>query len=205
MLDRYAPASISHPRRRAWGLICGGSVPPGLPRDTHAHLLRHARRRGLYTLLDSSGKSLRQGVAGLPHVLKVNRDELAALDPKMGDEREGIDDLCDLAERLGARLGEWASEALIVTLGERGTLAVTPEGWYLAQPPPVPVVNTAGCGDAISGGLMLARSRGQDWPEALALGTAAAASVLTTGGTGICRREQVEELLPQVQVTRQPC
>ena len=64
---------------------------------------------------------------------------------------------------------------------------------------------TAGCGDAISGGLMLARSRGQDWPDALALGTAAAASVLTTGGTGICRREQVEELLPQVQVTRQPC
>jgi len=49
---------------------------------------------------------------------------------------------------------------------------------------------------------MLARSRGDDWSTALALGTAAAASVVMNEGTGICRREQVEELLPQVQVAQ---
>ena len=47
---------------------------------------------------------------------------------------------------------------------------------------------------------MLARSQGQDWPAALALGTAAAASVVMNEGTAICRQDQVHELLVKVQV-----
>jgi len=194
LLDRYA--------EKAWGVICGGSVPPGLPPDSHAHLLRHARQKGLATLLDSSGESLCQGVGGLPHVLKVNLYELEALDPGAGGGWGSGGDVAGLVGRLAGRLGEWASDALVVTLGARGALAVTPEAWYHAQPPHVPVVNTAGAGDALSGGLMLARSQGADWPEALALGTAAAASVVMNEGTGICRREQVEELLARVRVER---
>ena len=101
-------------------------------------------------------------------------------------------------------MGEWASEALIVTLGELGALAVTLEGGFHARPPEVRVVNTAGAGDALNGGIMLARSRGDGWSAALALGTVAAASVVMNEGTGVCRREQVEELFPQVQVTFWP-
>jgi 1-phosphofructokinase family hexose kinase len=179
---------------RAWGLVCGGSLPLGLPLDSYTHLLNCARRLGLTTLLDTSGEPLRQGVAGLPHILKINHYELAILDPNTPD------DATDLSESLVVRLGTWASDALIVTLGERGALAVTTNGCYSAQPPMVPVVNTAGAGDAMSGGIMLARSRGYDWAAALAMGTAAAASVVMNEGTGICRREQVEALLPQVKI-----
>jgi len=194
LLGRYAG--------RAWGVIFGGSLPPGFPPDGYVHLLRHARRRGMVTLLDSSGGSLRQGVAGRPHVLKINLHELGMLDPQIAGGRADADDVAALAGRLAGRLGEWASDALIVTLGERGALALTREGWYHAQPPQVPVVNTAGAGDALSGGAMLARSRGGDWREALALGTAAAAAVVMNDGTAICRREQVEALLPQVRCVR---
>jgi len=200
LLDRYAPAPGPCPRGQAWGVICAGNLPPGLPPDSYAHLVRHARQRGLVTLLDSSGEPLRQGVAGPPHVLKINLDELGSLDPQMTRGRLDSDDMAGLAERLAGRLNEWASDALIVTLGARGALAVTPEGCFYAQPPQVPVVNTAGAGDALNGGIMLARSRGADWAAALALGTAAAASVVMNEGTAICRRGQVEELLPQVRV-----
>jgi 1-phosphofructokinase family hexose kinase len=192
LLDRYIG--------RAWGMICGGSLPPGLPVDSYTHLLRRARQRGLTTLLDTSGQALREGVAGLPHILKVNRHEIESLDQ---DVTRMPDAVPDLAEGLAPRLGEWASDALIVTLGERGALAVTHGGSYCALPPQVPVVNTAGAGDALNAGITLARSRGADWPEALALGTAAAASVVMNEGTGICRREEVEALLPQVQVVQQ--
>ena len=210
LLDRYAPAHTRahspRPRERAWGMICAGSLPSGLPPDSHARLVRRARGSGLVTLLDSSGESLRQGVAGLPHILKINRHELGFLAPGVAGGREDAGDLDRLAERLAGRLGEWASDAVIVTLGERGALAVTADRsgrsrrCYHAQPPQVPVVNTAGAGDGLSGGVMLARSQGVDWPTALALGTAAAASVVMNEGTAICRREQVEELLPQVRV-----
>jgi 6-phosphofructokinase 2 len=107
-----------------------------------------------------------------------------------------------LAESLTGRLNRWASDALIITLGERGVLTVTAEGWYDVRPPTVPVTNTAGAGDALSGGIMLARSRGADWQAALALGTAAAASVVMNEGTAICQREQVDALLSQVEVIR---
>ena len=200
LVDRYAD--------QAWGVICGGSLPPGLPVDSYARLLRAARRRGLITLLDSSGEALRHGVAGLPHVLKVNYDELAGLDASLaggglGADRElSADGLVALARALSTRLQTWASEAVVVTLGRGGVLAVTLEGSYHAVPPDVEVVNTAGAGDAVSGGVMLARSQGADWRTALIWGTASAASVVMNEGTAICRLEQVEALLPRVRVQR---
>lgn len=189
----------------AWGLVCGGSLPPGLAPDSYARLLRHARSLGLFTLLDTSGDALRQGIAGLPHVLKVNREELSILDRSSATaDSPGEDDPAGVAGSLAAplahRLGEWASDALVITLGRQGCVAVTGEGSFFAVPPPVAVVNTAGAGDALNGGLMLARSRGEGWPAALALGTAAAASVVMNEGTAICRREQVDSLLPRVRV-----
>jgi 1-phosphofructokinase family hexose kinase len=194
LLDR-----VERHARRSWGLICGGSLPPGLPEDSYARLIRAARARGLVTLLDTSGTALRLGVRGLPHVLKVNGRELRALDDVPWTcELDG--DPSALGEWLGGRLGEWASEAIVITLGGRGALAATTGGTCRVMPPRVPEVNTAGAGDALGAGILLARSRGQNWPAALALGAAAAASVVMNEGTAICRREQVEELLPHVQV-----
>ena len=219
-MDRYAG--------RAWGLICGGSLPPGLAPDAYAHLLRHARSLGWATLLDTSREALRQGVSGVPDVLKVNYSEWMALVafslpegrgslipgqgaalPLPGDpstERLGMTgpwgrvDL--LADPIREHLGVWASEAIVVTLGEQGALAATQEGTFHTHPPSVVVTNTAGAGDALDAGLMLARQQEKTWPDALALGMAAAASVLMNEGTAVCRREQVEALLSQVKVER---
>jgi fructose-1-phosphate kinase PfkB-like protein len=187
----------------AWGLICGGSLPPGLPQDSYARLLRCARECGLVTLLDTSREALCQGVRGLPHVLKINLDELRALlSLGVGPGMPSPYDEAGLARLLAAHLGIWASEAIVVTLGHRGSLAVTAEASYVVHPPVVPVVNTAGAGDALDSGLMLARSQGRDWPAALALGTAAAASVVMNEGTALCRRKQVEELVTHVRVCK---
>jgi 1-phosphofructokinase len=201
-LDRLLGLVDRH-SARSWGLICGGSLPPGLARDGYAHVIRRARERGLITLLDTSGDALKLGVRGLPHILKVNVEEFQALSGNAwlpeGSQVSG-DDVSAWGGRLAGRLGEWASEAIVITLGDRGALATTAEGIYRVRPPEVAVVNTAGAGDALDAGIMLARSRGADWPAALALGTAAAASVVMNEGTAICRREQVGELLPQVRV-----
>jgi 1-phosphofructokinase family hexose kinase len=201
-LDRLLGLVDRH-SARSWGLICGGSLPSGFARDGYVHLIRHARERGLITLLDTSGDALRLGVRGLPHILKVNVEELQALGGAAwspGISQVSGDDVGALGERLAGRLGEWASEAIVITLGGQGALAATAEGIYRVRPPKVAVVSTAGAGDALDAGIMLTRSRGADWPAALALGTAAAASVVMNEGTAICRREQVEELLPRVQV-----
>ena len=69
----------------ASGLICGGSLPPGLPSDAYAQIIKRARRAGLLTLLDVSGAGLRDGLAACPEsrpdILKINQFELADFAP----------------------------------------------------------------------------------------------------------------------------
>jgi 1-phosphofructokinase family hexose kinase len=186
---------------RAWGLICAGSLPPGLPADSYAQLLRRARALGLYTLLDTSGQALRAGLLGAPHVLKVNRHEFAHLDARAAAlEVRALDGQGQLADRLRRFTEEWGLDALVVTLGAGGALLATGQDAYCARPPAIEAANTAGAGDALNAGLMLARCRGVAWPGALALGTAAAASVVMNEGTAVCRVEQVRALLPEVRV-----
>ncbi len=191
LLERYAPG--------AWGLACAGSLAAGLPQDSYARLLGRARSLGLFTLLDTSGQALIRGIAGRPDILKVNEVELAALDPetaRLVADRAWI----RLATRLRKQLGQWAAQAIVVTLGGDGALAVTQDGAFHAWPPPVTVVNTAGAGDAVSGGLLLALSQGQRWPEALRLAMAAAGATVMSETIAFQERSQVEALLPQVVV-----
>ena len=204
-------ARVTHYAGESWGLVCAGSLPPGLPPDSFAQILAEANRHHLVTLLDSSGVGLSHGIDGLPYILKINGAELAGLSPQIrarwqtaGSEphADGVPgDLHVLAWLLAGSLGAWAQQAIVITLGKRGVLAVTTEGNWYAPALIVPVVSPAGAGDAVSAGLMLARRRGQDRPEALALGVAAAAAVVMNPGTAVCTQQEVETLLPQVVVT----
>jgi fructose-1-phosphate kinase PfkB-like protein len=163
----------------------------------------------LVTLLDSSGAGLREGIAGQPDILKVNSRELAELaaaenNTETNAGRTALPDFHDLpglAACLRDRLGRWATEALIVTLGRDGALAVTTDGAYHAPAPSVPVVSPAGAGDAVSAGVMLVRRRGEAWPAALRLGIAAAAAVVQNEGTAVCTAAQVNAMLPLVEVS----
>ncbi|MFZ9198727.1 MAG: PfkB family carbohydrate kinase [Paracoccaceae bacterium] len=65
----------------------------------------------------------------------------------------------------------------------------------------MPVVSAVGAGDSFVAGLVLARARGEDWPQALALGTAAAAAAVMTPATELCRAEDVNRLLPKVTLS----
>jgi 1-phosphofructokinase family hexose kinase len=213
LIDLMAPYAD-----RAWGAILAGSLPAGVPADTYAGWLDRAHAWGLVTLLDTSGEALRKGIRARPHYLKANLRELqplfkhdleglatgavgAALSMP-GSEQPSLAEVKDLGEGLAQKLGLWAREAIMVTLGARGAVVVTTGGHYHAQPPSVSVANTAGAGDALGGALMLARSRGEDWPAALRLAVAAGASVVTGPATGICCRDQVEALAPRARIER---
>ena len=196
-------AQVFYHASQSWGLVCAGSLPPGLPTDTWARLLQTGRDQGLVTLLDSSGDGLCQGVAGLPHILKINGRELADLareDHEPLPQWSAPDQLAGLAEALQTRLGRWASDAIAITLGSQGALLVTADAAYYAPIVEVPLVSPAGAGDAMAAGIMLARRCNQPWDEALALGVAAAAAVVMNEGTAVCTAEQVETLLPRVAV-----
>lgn len=187
----------------AWGAICAGSLAPGLPEDCHARIVDHCKRLGLYVLLDTSGSALLAGVGAHPQVLKLNVDEFAALAPGAAGLELGTDvQRSALAQRLLRCTEGWGVEALVLTVGAEGAVLVAGGEVYWATPPLVPVRNTAGAGDALGAGLMWGMRAGRAWPDALGLGTAAAASVVMHEGTAVCERAQVAELLAQVVVRR---
>lgn len=202
-LEQLAAQVVAN-AQRSWGLVCAGSLPPGLPTDSWAVLLQVGREHGLVTLLDSSGIGLMQGISGLPHILKINGRELGELAASMGESVpswEAPNHLGALAGWLRRHLGRWAQQVLIITLGAQGALAVTADETVYAPSPSVPLVSAAGAGDAVAAGVMLGLRRGQSWADALRLGVAAAAAVVTNEGTAVCTAQQVYEQLPRVQAT----
>ncbi len=205
-LEELLERAAAH-MQACWGMVCAGSLPPGMPADAYARLLAMARQHGVTTLLDSSGDSLRNGVTARPDILKMNRSELAALAPDAAsawpdhvDHKSVRGHVAELARALASSKERWAEQAMIVTLGKQGAVALTPDGNWYVPALSVPVVSPAGAGDGMTSGVILARYRGQSWRDALALGTAMAASVVMNPGTCECYPHQVEELLPQVEI-----
>lgn len=176
-------------------LLCGGSLPPGMPADWYARWVQLAKVRGIPALLDVSGRYLEPNMAALPDICKPNEAEAAVL---LGRPIRSMADAGDGVRELQAR----GIAVPIITLGEQGAIAACPEGVFAMPPLKVAVRNTAGAGDGFNAGLLAARMRGESWYEAFHWAVATATAVLLTPETGGCRREDVERLRRLVRIEK---
>jgi len=133
---------------------------PEVPLAARRRLLELARERGWVTAAAfntaEAAEALASGLLALVDILSVNRDEAAAL--------AGLGAVADpwaLAEAAGGRLGrENPAIRVCVTAGAAGAV-----GWQdgrVERTPAAPVeaVNTAGAGDAMLAGLIVAEAAG---------------------------------------------
>lgn len=204
VLDHWIP--------QARVVVCSGSLPPALPSSFHAQVVEKARQAGAMTIVDTSGEPLRQAVQARPHLIKPNRSELqalAALDGSAGPassqpevaadgaDHENLDGLADLARGLLERgVGQ-----VVVSLGAAGAMAVTPQGFWLARAPQVPMVDPIGAGDSMVAALSAGLYQNVAWPELLAQAVAAGSCDVTTFGGGLIIPETVRELREQVTLS----
>ena len=100
-------------------------------------------------------------------------------------------------DALGAAhvLHGWGADWAAVTCGAKGCVVVTSDGAFEAPGFPVPVVDTTGCGDAFSAGLIRSRLDGRDAVAAAQFANAAAALVATGLGSdaGLVDEQQVHD------------
>ena len=149
--------------------------PPG----SYRSCWRWRERRGLPTLLDSSGEGLRQGVTAAPRIIKVNLAEAEAL---LGRKLVTPEDQVAALDALR----QWGSDWAMLTLGERGALFAAGERRWSAAPPTVEAIDPIGSGDAMTAGLMAGVVRGLPPEECFRLGmAAAAANTLTWDACGL--------------------
>ncbi|GGM56388.1 sugar kinase [Longimycelium tulufanense] len=159
--------------RDASVVVLSGSLPPGVPDDAYAELVRSAAQHGASTIVDAQGEPLRLALTARPDVVKPNATELRGTactdDPLTGVHR---------LRQAGAR-------TVVASLGDKGLLAVTDGLAMRAVPPERIAGNPTGAGDACVAALAVGLAEGVPWPEllreAVALSAAAVLHPLAGG------------------------
>ncbi len=172
-----------------------GSAPPGVPTDFYERVIRLAHASGTQVVLDSSGALLKQGVEAVPWMVKPNRVELSHI---FGKEPSLQSEARELARQLLCK----GIAVVVVTLGKQGALWVDSSSAWYARPPEVEFVSAVGSGDSMLAAMLYATIQGMSAPDVLRWGVAAGAANAAVFGAGFCTREQIEALVPEVEVTR---
>lgn len=176
-------------------VVASGSVPPGVPEDFFARVVKHAKRFGAQTVIDTSGAALG---AVLKEGVTLIKPNLVELSDFTGQTLDSDNDRIAACRKLAA---DGRAQAVALTLGDQGALLVTAERAWRAQPLAIEVVSTVGAGDSFLGGMVAALAAGQPLEEAFRVAFAAGSAAVLSPGTELCREADVKRLLPQVKIS----
>jgi 1-phosphofructokinase/tagatose 6-phosphate kinase len=179
--------------------VFAGSLPRGVDVGQYAQLVEELRKRGVTTVLDAEGESLRLGTRAGPQVVSPNELEAEELvGHEFADDEDRLTAVGEMAE-LGAR------EALM-TLPD-GCLALLreeqdtgPPALYRATLEPLEPVSAVGSGDAFLAGFVSARYGARPAEDCLRFAVACGAESTQHFGAGVLDPREVERLLPEVRV-----
>lgn len=185
-------------RRRLNGcraVVMSGTITPGGPATFYRECAGAARAAGRLSVVDARGPLLLEALSGGPGLVKPNRTELAAtLGRELKNQAAVASAMRELCE-LGAR-------RVVVTAGERPTLAWDGRKLWRVKMPSIAAVNPIGSGDAFTAGLVWRLVRGDDLGEACRWAGAAGAANALTLMPGEVDRKDVARLARQVRVER---
>lgn len=177
-------------------VIIAGSIPPVMPQDFNARLVKLAKEEHVPILVDSQKQAMIEVVKEKPDIVKMNWEEF---EWTFNFKAKDIKTLTILAQNF---CRERQLENLVLTLSQDGILSVTTQGAYYTRAPLQNPINAAGAGDAVSSTLVWRFLQGDDWESALKWAGAVSAACVLTERTGDVHQEDVEQIYPQVLVEK---
>ncbi len=190
--DLATPLALDPPPRILY--VGGYLILPGIDADALAARFAQARRRGITTILDvvtpsGPGDYLRHLKPVLPEtdVFLPNTDEAALILGEPDPVRQSL-----AFRDLGAR-------RVVITCGERGSIAVSDALRVRLGTYPIPFVDGSGGGDAFDAGYIAGLLDGLDELGCLKLASAVGASCVRAVGTtaGVFTRPEADAFLAQ--------
>ena len=176
--------------------VLAGSIPPAVDPAVYARLIGELRRLGVPAILDTDGEPMRLGLRAEPAVVAPNVDEA---EEAVGQE---FNDADEYALGLAGLLEMGAGEAVITR--EAGCVAIVGKGAdrrrYEVEIEPLEPISGVGSGDCFLAGYVAARYEDRSAPECLAYGVACGAESTQHFGAGSLDPNEVERLLPRVEV-----
>ncbi|ALI99124.1 1-phosphofructokinase family hexose kinase [Rufibacter tibetensis] len=174
-------------------VVASGSISPGIPDDFYAQIAEIAVKKGFKLIVDTSAEALTKAAGEGIYLLKPNLNELAAL---AGKEKISAKEQEALAQQV---IQEGKSQVLVVSLGPRGAMLATKDGFDYITPPTVKQDSAVGAGDSMVGGMVLKLTEGWSWPDVVRYGVATGTATTMTPGSELCRLSDVEEIYEWIQ------
>ena len=176
-------------------VVASGSIPPGVPDDFYAAVVKHARDMGAQTVLDTSGAALTAALGEGVMLIKPNLNELAEFAGGAVDSETARIAACRTL------IADGRTQAVALTLGADGALLVTAGEAWRAAPMQVEVASAVGAGDSFLGGMMAALAAGDGMADAFRMGVAAGSAAVMSPGTELCHEEDVRRLFEDVRIS----
>lgn len=193
LLEAVATCVGSTPGAPVWVVSCG-SLPPGVPVDLHARLVRSAREAGARVAVDSSGAPLRPAVAESPDLIKPNRVELEEL---VGADLATLGEVIDAAGDLVTT----GVGTVAVSLGRDGAVLVDAAGATHARATIGRPRSTVGAGDCMLAGLVHDLSIGSSAGAALRTGVLWGAAAVTLPGSRVPGAGDLDDIVVDLTTT----
>ncbi len=176
-------------------LVVSGSVPPGVSADYYRKIIELAKSIGALTILDADNELFREGIKAKPTMIKPNRGELERyLGKTLDSEKEIVEAASELVKS--------GITYVCVSVGADGAYLVCEDGAYHTKGAEIEVRGVQGAGDSLVAGFAVGLMEGRAPEECLKLAVACANGSLIHEGTQMCRREDVERLIGQIEVRK---
>lgn len=182
--------SCSHPGD--WWVLAG-SLPPGVPTGIYAELIEIIQDAGARVFLDTSGEALIEGCKAKPLLVKPNSEEAHEL---TGHPVGNAQEIAGAA----AAIQDMGPENVIISMGKDGALLADGSDIWIASSPKIEEANPIGAGDSMVAGTVWGLADNLPLPEALQRGIACGAATASNSGTTVGTKEQVDDLLKQVDL-----
>ena len=179
-------------------LVISGSTPDGVPAGYYEQLIRNCSKKGYRVIFDSSGSHYKNGLEGIPDVIKPNIEELKELS---GSDIRTVADIIREAKMLNYK----GIGMVFISRGKKGVLLSVKDqpGYWTASVTPGAGTregNEIGCGDAMIAGIALSLLHSYETEDLLRMAVACGAANLLSKGPGVVAPDDVQNLFSQAVV-----
>lgn len=172
-------------------IVLAGNVQKSVPRNIYSII--QTKCGGGKVVVDTTGDALTDTLKYRPFLIKPNIHELGEL---FDIEIKGTENVVHYADRLR----DMGAQNVVVSMGKDGALLICSEGVYSASAPKGEVKNSVGSGDSLVAGFLSQYTKGISIVDAFKYGAASGSA--TAFSMDLCKKEDVEKLLPEVEIRR---
>ena len=165
-------------------LVLSGSIPKNITPTIYMDIMTRLPK-GVKTVVDTTGAPLKNALKCHPFLVKPNAAELGDIyGAKIAVKTDAI--------FYGKKLLDAGAENVLVSMGGKGAVLITPDDIYEANAPEGEIINTVGAGDSMVAGFLAAWT--QTGSPSAALHLAVAAGSATAFSPALATKDEIMRL-----------